>query len=675
MVGMFEEVIEAVSGEASGERAFESVSWISRFHRIQASPGFRRAATYCVDVMFESQEDARIIHYPAEDDVRFWHFPSFEEWDGKRGILRIMAPDELAGKVADFETCPISLIQRSAPTPGQGLETEIVYAGSGENLEDYKKARGKIAIVDAYAPHSVYDAAVKAGVRGILIYKQRPLAPVRSATGLPGIRPYCSFWWDEKELFGFVLTAEDGERLVSYLKSAAARKHAVKAWALVDGERYPGTIEVVTSLLPGREKKEVVLIAHLCHPQPSAGDNASGVAVVLEVHRLLSKLVRAGELPEPRYGIRFLLVPEITGTFAYLAREKRSARNLMLGLNLDMVGQKQDLTGTTLCVEKPPLSSSSFGPYLLSELASTQFSMASNPGGTAALPLVRWVGTPFSGGSDHAILSDPSVGVPTPMLIQWPDRYYHTSGDKPENISPDLLGKIAVIAGAYTYLCAVADESALLKMVSVTGRGLRRESIDALAALPGTPAADFITARYKARVLGSAGKQALRAIGRLAPESKKLAMAVAEEETALRDCIRREAAMVARRMKRETARAHLPRREKARALSGTTRAPHDKILRELRRVVVKRLVPGPVDPRELMRQLAPGKRARFHRRITRDKGSLMVGAVALYWADGRRDLAEVNRLVAVELGYSDPAFLKFYFGLLRDAGFVEYRSR
>ncbi len=677
MVGMFDRVVAAITGEASGERAFESVSWLSRFHRIQASPGFRHAATYCADVMLESCEDARIIHYPAEDNVRFWHFPSFDEWNGRRGILKVTAPRELAGKVADFEACPISLIQRSAATPDPGLETEIVYAGSGENPGDYKRARGKIAIVDAYAPHTVYDAAVKAGVRGIVIYRQRPLDPVRGGAGLPGIRPYCSFWWDERELFGFVLTPEDGERLVSYLKSAAARKHAVKAWAIVDGERYPGTIEVVTSLLPGREEKEVVLVAHLCHPQPSAGDNASGVAVALEVHRLLSKLVRAGKLPEPRYGVRFLLVPEMSGTFAYLARERKSARNLILGLNLDMVGQKQDLTGSTLCVEKPPLPSSSFAPYLLSELAATQFSVGMNPGGTAPIPVIRWTGTPFSGGSDHAILSDPAVGVPTPMLIQWPDRYYHTSGDRPENISPELLGKIAVVAGTYLCLCAVADESTLLKIVSITGRGLRKEFIDGLSALQGTPADDFVTPRYKARVLGSAGKKALRAIGRLAPESTKLAIAVAEEEAALHDCIRREAAMVVRRLRRETAGAHLlrPGRRKAHSRMPCVLASREKVLRELERVVVKRLLPGPVDPRGLMRQLTPARRARFRKRITKHDGSLMIGTAALYWADGRRNLAQINRLVAVELGYSDPAFLKFYFGLLRDTGFVEYRPR
>ena len=545
MFAMFGKVVTAVSDEASGERAFESVSSIARFHRIQASPGFRAAAGYCVDVMLESSDNARIIHYPAEDDARFWHFPSFEEWSGKRGILKVMAPDHLAGKLADFETCPISLIQRSAPTPRGGLVADIVYAGSGENPGDYKGARGKIAIVDAYAPHTVYDAATKAGVRGIIIYRQRPVEPVRKGTGIQGIRPYCSFWWDERDLFGFVLTPEDGERLVCYLRSPEARKHPVRAWALVEGDRYPGTMEVVTSLIPGREDGEVVLIAHLCHPRPSAGDNASGVAAVLEVHRLLNDLIRVGRLPQPRYGIRFLLVPEISGTFAYLAREGKAAANLIMGLNLDMVGQRQDVTGSTLCIEKPPMPSASFAPYLLSELAGIEFSVASNPGSTAALPLIRWTDMPFSGGSDHAVLSDPTVGVPTPMLIQWPDRYYHTSGDRPQNVSPENLGKIAAMAGTYTYLCALADESALCKIASITGRGLRKDFIDALAALEGSPAAGWITPRYKARVLGAAGKRALRAIGKLAPESKRLRKVISGEEAAVKDCLKREAAVVA----------------------------------------------------------------------------------------------------------------------------------
>ncbi len=659
MCSMFGKVVSILSAEASGDRAFESVSSIARFHRIQASPGFREAACYSADVMQRSSDRVGIIHYPAEDGARFWHFPSFEEWSGRRGILKVTAPDELAGRLADFEACPISLIQRSAPTPPGGLATDIVYAGSGERPADYGRTRGGIALVDAFAPHMVYDAAVKAGVRGIIIYRQKPVAPVRSGTGIRGIRPYCSFWWDERDLFGFVLTPEDGERLVSYLRSPAARRRPVRAWAMVDGERYPGTMEVVTSLIPGREQKEVVLIAHLCHPQPSAGDNASGVAVALEVHRLLSELIRCGRLPQPRYGIRFLLVPEISGTFAYLARSA-TAGNLVMGLNLDMVGQKQDVTGSTLCIERPPMASACFGPHLLAALARAQFGAGANPGGTAFLPLIKWAATPFSGGSDHAILSDPTVGVPTPMLIQWPDRYYHTSGDRPENISPDLLGRVAVVAAAFIYLCALADETDLLGIAALAGRGLRKEIIDELAGFEGSPAADWIGLGYKARVLRAAGRRVLKSVRRLAPESARIGRAVAREEAALSDCLKREAALAPRGSGRHV-------RTGAQSRAGA--------LDEVEGMVVKRLSRGPVDPRGLARQLPGAKRARFLRRIAKEDGVSMIGTLGLYWADGRRSVAEISRLVAAELGRTDPAFLKFYFGLLEDAGLVDLVSR
>ena len=58
----------------------------------------------------------------------------------------------------------------------------------------------------------------------------------------------------------------------------------------------------------------------------------------------------------------------------------------------------------------------------------------------------RLADVPASGGSDHALWLDPSVGVPCPMLIQWPDRYYHTDHDTPDRCDPDSLA-LAVHAG------------------------------------------------------------------------------------------------------------------------------------------------------------------------------------------------------------------------------------
>ena len=228
---MFKDTLEKVRSEVSSGQAYDHVVAISRFHRIQASPGFRKAADYCVESMLESSGEARVIHYPAESGVSFWSWPSFEEWSGTDGVLKIISPDKLAGKIADFRDCPISLIQRSKATPAKGLRTSIVYVGGGRQAQNYRGARGKLALCDAPSLRGVYDAAVDAGVAGLVLYRHVPLAPVRKGLGIEGARQYTSFWWDQRDLLGFVLTPEDGDRLASYLSSSSATGKPVRAWA------------------------------------------------------------------------------------------------------------------------------------------------------------------------------------------------------------------------------------------------------------------------------------------------------------------------------------------------------------------------------------------------------------------------------------------------------------
>ncbi|HVP56765.1 MAG TPA: DUF4910 domain-containing protein [bacterium] len=655
---MFEEVFARVSAEASGERSFGHVVSISQFHRIQASPGFRKAAEYCVDNMLEKSPNALVTHYPAEYGARFWHYPSFEEWYGKRGVLKILSPEDLAGKIADFEECPISLIQRSIPTPAEGITTELVYVGDGRNAKGYRGARGKLAICDSHNPHDVYDAALKAGVAGIVLYRQRPLEPLRKGFGVEGARQYNSFWWQERDLFGFVLTPEQGQHLVSYLTSPKADRKPLKVWAQVESSRYPGTIEVVTSAIPGREAKEIILMAHLCHPQPSAGDNGSGVGALLEAHRVLCHLIQKGDLPRPRYGIRFLLMPEITGTFAYLARSRGIRRQLLFGLNLDMVGQCQEITGSTLCVEAPAMAAASFTPYFLEEVARRAFRGSKNLAGASNLLSARVELTPFSGGSDHMIFSDPKVGVPTPMLLQWPDKYYHTSADTPDKVSPDMLRRIVITAASYVYTCALAAEKDLVWIAALTGRGMRRHVARELGEYPTSEARNWITPEFKARFLSAAGDQALRSVRKLAPESKNLKLQLTAEDRALAQTVKREAALSA----------------SAAALGGV-RKPHRHLPAEsYANVWVKRLVPGPTDSRALMSRLTSARRAQYHRWMRKEKHAHIMEPLAIYWANGRRSLREISNLVAAELGSTNPDFLKFYFEMLEELGIVEIKS-
>jgi hypothetical protein len=76
----------------------------------------------------------------------------------------------------------------------------------------------------------------------------------------------------------------------------------------------------------------------------------------------------------------------------------------------------------------------------------------------SSFPLYRYATTPFSGGSDHYIFSDPTVGVPMAMIIQWPDKFYHTSADTLEKVDPISLARSGSLAAAYAYFVAQAGE-------------------------------------------------------------------------------------------------------------------------------------------------------------------------------------------------------------------------
>jgi hypothetical protein len=654
---MLKNTFRVISEEASAERAYDHLVSVCRYHRVQASPGFREASEYCVDRLLEVSEDSRVIHYPADPSVRFWHFPSFCEWSAKRAVLEVASPQRFAGRLADYQSCPISLIQRSKPTGPGGIRTEIIYAGEGRSVKDYRRARGKIAICDSHCPRHVYDAAVRSGAAGIILYRHRPMPGLRTGAGVPGVRQYNSFWWNETGLTGFVLTPEDGQGLVSYLRSAEAKKKPVSAWTLVESESYPGSLEVVTSLIPGREPKEILIIAHLCHPKPSAGDNASGVAVALETHRVLAELIERGNLPQPRYGIRFLFVPEITGTYAYLSRERDLSRRLLFGLNLDMVGQNQDITGSTLCLESPPLAAHSFTPYLLEEVVNRAFASGGNPAGTAGLFSIRKQATPFSGGSDHFILSDPTVGVPTPMLMQWPDKYYHTSGDTIDKVSADTMRRTVIAASVYAYTCALASADDLTALVGITGRGLRKWVIEQMGGFTEPEGRLPVSLDYKAEFLLRCGKQALRSVERLLPRSDRLRTRIKAEERALGSCVRREATVASGVVGRKSGR-EAPSMQRDRAGR-----------------IYRRLLPGPVDTGAVLMDMGARWKARYARWLAKEKSAYVVQPLVLYWMDGRRRADEICRLIAAETGHSNPEFVSFYMDLLEEAGIVESAKR
>ncbi|HSR30380.1 MAG TPA: hypothetical protein VLY63_07425, partial [Anaerolineae bacterium] len=170
------EAFERVWQTFSGEAAWQTVADLSRFHRIQASPGYRKATQLIHERLVQGGLETRILAYPADEQTQFWGCPSFQEWDCTEASLHLVTPE--CERLADFGACPISLIQRSAPFEG---EAEVVLLEDGEEEADYDglDLTGKIVLSQGDV-HRVRELAVEQrGAVGILFDGMRPVKPVR----------------------------------------------------------------------------------------------------------------------------------------------------------------------------------------------------------------------------------------------------------------------------------------------------------------------------------------------------------------------------------------------------------------------------------------------------------------------------------------------------------------
>jgi len=675
---MFKKAFEAIQEEFSGLAAKGYVTDIVRYHRIQASPGFRQAARYCLKQLREAGIKAEILSFPADEKTRYWSARMFQEWEATEATLRLVEPEDEQRKLADFRDCPISLIQRSAPFEG---EAEVVLLEDGEEETDYEglDLRGKVVFTKGDVDRVRQLAVEKRGAIGIISDGMRETPPVRARMDVPDALQYTSFWWtgQEKKCFGFVLPPREGEKLRGLIKKRAQDgEPPVKVRAKVVSRLYDGKIEVVSALIPGETEEEVVIVAHLCHPLPSANDNASGSATALEIARTLQRLINEGELTRPKRSIRFLWVPEMTGTYAYLATREHEIGRMVAGLNLDMVGQNQELCGSSFLIECPPQAMPSFAPVLLERLREELLGETSAFGGTGKFALFRHAVTPFSGGSDHYILSDPSVGVPTPMLIQWPDRFYHTSQDTPDKVDPAMLSRVGSLAATYAYFIANAgqDEATWLgyEMVARFKRDLVRfvqEKVTEAANIGGEKEAEKLretiaSLRKRVAYLIEREQQALASLRRLSPGLAVDGWQEEVAEFASRELTKGEEAI--RACVRERDWTELPE---------TSERELDEWEEKAAGMVPRRLYRGPVPLRQYLHQLSDEERERLWRlRKERRRGFYTLPTLAMYWADGRRSLLEIADLIELETGQRDVELLVEYFQTLDKLNLVELKA-
>jgi aminopeptidase YwaD len=671
---MLEKTFEAIRQAYSGQAAKEDVAAIIRHHRIQASPGYRAAADYVLAELLAAGLEARIERFPADYQTRFWTLPSFEEWEATEATLHLIEPAEEARKLADYRELKISLIQRGAPFEG---EAEVVLLEDGLKKADYqgREVEGKIVLTRGSVERVRQLAVEEYGAIGILFDGMRQAPPVRQTMDLPDARQYTSFWWQglpgEKQCFGFVLSPRQGEWLRRLIRRREAEgKAPVRVRAMVKSRFYAGQMEVVTALIPGRQREKSLLVSHLCHPQPSANDNASGVAANLEAARTLQRLISAGDLPRPKRTIQFLWMPEMTGSYAYLSHHEGEIADMIAGLNLDMVGEDQSRTGSVLLLERPPDAAASFAPDLLAHLQEMALKDVKTYNGLEGYSLVRWATTSFSGGSDHYVFSDPAVGVPMPMLIQWPDKFYHTSADTLEKVDPQSLARSGAMAAAYAYFIASAGQPEVAwlahemhtRFQARLGRLVQDRLAQWLSESDLDPAGLSNEPALERRVAYALARhhQAMLTLNRLWDGADSLVEELTADASETAD--------------REVARAYkavnmVPPANEGGLVAG------DEWEQKAAQMIPRRLYRGPAMPLNATTGLPPAERAAWQQLLEdRSESAYTVYVLAEYWVDGQRTALDIVDLVEMETGVRDAELIVRRLELLERQGLVTFNE-
>jgi hypothetical protein len=456
-----------VKDELSGSVAKSYVAQICRFHRIQGSTMFHEAAEYVKNELQKlGLQDARIEQFPADGKTRYWTHVSPVGWEVKSAELHLIEPEERL--LCTYEDCPQSLHTFSNATPPEGVTAELVDVGVGMKPKDYegKDVKGKFILATGRARYVHEQAVYKYGAIGVLTDAPVEFANVREGIDIPDAHSYQGIWPTAEDLpkikFGFSLSKRQGNALRAYLQAGKT----VKLKAKIDAKLFPFHADVITTTIQGTQKpnEEIFLIAHLCHPKPSANDNASGSGLLLEIARTIKTLIDTGKIPRPARTIRFIWVPETLGSVAYISAHPDLSTRLVAGINLDMVGQNQELCHSSLSLDRTPDSCPSYLNDLIYSLIEQTVEEFDYPTRFGSGSTFRCRSQAFSGGSDHAEFTEPTTGVPCVMLIQWPDLYYHTSQDTLDKVSEESLKRVGWITtiAALTLANATHEDTLML---------------------------------------------------------------------------------------------------------------------------------------------------------------------------------------------------------------------
>ena len=184
---------------------------------------------------------------------------------------------------------------------------------------------------------------------------------------------------------------------------------------VIDSSLEPGSLTYGEFTIPGESEEQILLFAHCCHPS-LANDNLSGIAVVVELARILSA-------SSPRFTYRCVFAPAAIGCVTWLSQNQSELSRVKLGMVAALLGDSGQLS------------------YKKTQAGDTLIDRAS-------LHVLRHWNMPFRTiefspfGYDERQFASPGINLPVGRLTRTPNGAYpeyHTSADNMSLITPSAM--------------------------------------------------------------------------------------------------------------------------------------------------------------------------------------------------------------------------------------------
>lgn len=463
-----DDIINDVMNEISGTAPYNHIVELGGYARDRTQDEYE-------GIYFESRYITEKAKEYGLSDVHIEHFETDKkQWDAQIGELWLVEPEKRL--LISYRDLPPCLVKGSLTSD---VTAEVVYIDgtSGYSEHAQQDIEGKI-ILTSGSVREEYNKANRYRSAGIVGFKQARNMDYPDQVGWTSI----NVSEDNACRFAFTIPPRLGDELKKMIDNG---KH-LKIRAVVKTAYYKADIEVPTALIKGdgSSDKEVVLCAHLFEGIAKQGalDNMSGSAAILEAGRAVTELIKQGKIARPKRSIRFLWIPEMTGTKLYLRRFPEEVKNIIAAINLDMVGEDVSKNRNALHLYRSVDSRGSFLNDICEEffeyVGSTNYEEVHNKAWTGMLkPIIDPNGTQYPfyysienyfGSSDHIVFLNREFGIPAVMFNNWPDMFYHSNQDRPDKADPTQLKRAVFIALASAYTIAKADEEDIPYLLSLS---------------------------------------------------------------------------------------------------------------------------------------------------------------------------------------------------------------